>query len=169
MASSVVQPRKGPGDRGRGERVDEAKRLLGCKILGIKKRENLTWSDIATHVEDAPVSACAACLGHKAMLPAAAERLGALLGLTREEVALLQRPPSHANSGAAAPIGPLLYRFHEFVTTYGTAWEEVLREECGQGSLTAFDVDVRLEPEPDAAGHRMELCFKSTFLPRRRA
>ena len=148
--------------------MNEAKRLLGRKIVRIKGQEGLSWSEIASHLGETPVSTCAACLGHRAVSAGAAQRLGALLGLDHEEVALLQQPPSHGALSVPVPADPVLYRLHEFVSTYGTAWEKVLREECGDGHLAAFDIDVTLEREPTEGGHRVRICLESTFLPSKR-
>jgi len=50
------------------------------------------------------------------------------------------------------PWDPLIYRFYELVSVYGTTFKELLQEEFGDGIMSAIDFRMEIKREPDPAG-----------------
>ena len=148
--------------------MNDAKTALGRKLLGIKKREGLTWAEIARTLGHAPVWTCAACLGQMSMTPETAEKAAALFGLDEAETAILQDIPYRGSLPTAVPTDPLIYRFYELIQVYGTTWKEMINEEFGDGIMSAIDFDMTLEREPDQKGDRVKMTLSGKFLPYKR-
>jgi cyanate lyase len=153
--------------------MNERKTALGEKILLIKKQKGLSWSHIADHLGFSPVWTCAACLGQMSMPPEAAAKATELLGLSAEETALLEAIPyrgsSHgASSPAMPPTDPLVYRFYEILSVYGTTFKQLIQEEFGDGIMSAIDFDMNLERQPDPRGDRVRITMSGKFLPYKR-
>jgi cyanate lyase len=148
--------------------MNDAKTALGHKILARKKLQNLTWPDIAAQLGHSPVWTCAACLGQMSMLPETASRAAALLDLSDDDVATLQRPPYRGSLPTEVPTDPLIYRFHELVSVYGTTWKELIQEEFGDGIMSAIDFDMTLERQSDPKGDRVKITMSGKFLPYKR-
>ncbi|GAA5264250.1 cyanate lyase [Acidiphilium sp. MT5] len=148
--------------------MNEAKTALGQKILKIKKAKGLTWTDIAAKLGHAPVWVCAACMGQMSMTPESAEKAAALLGLDDEEAALLAEAPYRGSLPNAVPTDPLIYRFYELVSVYGTTWKELIHEEFGDGIMSAIDFDMTLERQADQKGDRVKITMSGKFLPYKR-
>jgi cyanate lyase len=148
--------------------MNDAKTELGRKILAIKQQKSLTWTVIAANLGYSPTWTCAACLGQMSMTPETAEKAGALFGLNDGEVALLQAIPYRGSLPGAVPTDPLIYRFYELVTVYGTTWKELIQEEFGDGIMSAIDFDMSLERQPDQKGDRVKITMSGKFLPYKR-
>ena len=148
--------------------MNDAKTVLGRKLLGIKKREGLTWAEIARTLGHAPVWTCAACLGQMSMTPETAEKAADLFGLDEAETAILQDIPYRGSLPTAVPTDPLIYRFYELIQVYGTTWKEMINEEFGDGIMSAIDFDMTLEREPDQKGDRVKMTLSGKFLPYKR-
>ena len=41
-----------------------------------------------------------------------------------------------------APTDPLIYRFYELLTVYGTTFKQLIEEEFGDGIMSAIDFDM---------------------------
>jgi cyanate lyase len=54
-----------------------------------------------------------------------------VLGLPVEAGSGLQTPPYRGSLPAAVPSDPLIYRFYELVSVYGTTFKELIQEEMG--------------------------------------
>ncbi len=145
--------------------MNDAKTVLGQKIIGIKQRKGLSWADIAARLGHAPVWTCAACLGQMSMSPETAEKAGVLLGLEPDEVETLQAIPYRGSLPAMPPSDPLIYRFYELIMVYGTTWKELIQEEFGDGIMSAIDFDMTLERQPDQKGDRVKVGMTGKFLP----
>jgi cyanate lyase len=148
--------------------MNDAKTALGQKILAIKKRQGLSWQEIAGALGHAPVWSCAACLGQMSMTPETAEKAAALFGLDDAETALLQEVPYRGSLPTAVPTDPLIYRFYELIQVYGTSWKELIQEEFGDGIMSAIDFDMTLERQPDQKGDRVKMTLSGKFLPYKR-
>ncbi len=148
--------------------MNEAKTALGQKILTIKKAKGLTWTDIAAKLGHAPVWVCAACMGQMSMTPETAEKAATLFGLDDEEAALLAEAPYRGSLPNAVPTDPLIYRFYELVSVYGTTWKELIHEEFGDGIMSAIDFDMTLERQADQKGDRVKITMSGKFLPYKR-
>ena len=62
------------------------------------------------------------------------------------------------------PTDPLIYRFYELVSVYGTTWKELIHEEFGDGIMSAIDFDMTLERQPDQKGDRVKIGMSGKFL-----
>ncbi len=136
------------------------------KIVRIKVERDLTWAGIAE------LSGClskefvtAALLGQMALPKPAAETIGQHLGLDATEIKLLQIPPYRGSLPTAVPTDPLVYRFYELVSVYGTTFKALIHEEFGDGIMSAIDFRMNLTREPDPAGDRVAITMSGKFLP----
>ena len=144
--------------------MNEAKRGLGSKILAAKKQKGLSWSDVAAALGPSPVWVCAACLGQMSMAPEMAQKAVDLFGLPAEDAAILRAIPYRGSLPEVVQADPLIYRFHELVSVYGTTWKELIHEEFGDGIMSAIDFDMTLERQPDPKGDRVRIVMSGKFL-----
>ncbi len=147
--------------------MNEAKIALGETIRRMLREKGLNWAALGAAIGHSPVWTCAACLGQMAMPREAAEETAALLGLNAAQTALLQEIPYRGALPASPPTDPLIYRFHELVSVYGTTWKELIQEEFGDGIMSAIDFSMSLEREPDPKGDRVRIVMSGKFLPYR--
>ena len=63
---------------------------------------------------------------------------------------------------------PLLYRFYELIQNYGSTWKELIQEEFGDGIMSAIDLNMSIEREPDPKGDRVKISMSGKFLPFKR-
>ncbi len=148
--------------------MNDEKTALGRKILNIKKAKGWTWPQVAEKLGYAPVWTCAACMGQMSMTPETAEKAGVLFDLEADDIALLQEAPYRGSLPNAVPTDPLIYRFYELVSVYGTTWKEMIHEEFGDGIMSAIDFDMTMERQPDQKGDRVKLTMSGKFLPYKR-
>jgi len=148
--------------------MNEAKTALGAKIVAAKKQKQWTWDEVAEKLGYSKVWVCAACLGQMSMTPETAEKAGVLFDLSPQEIALLQEPPYRGSLPTAVPTDPLIYRFYELISVYGTTWKELIHEEFGDGIMSAIDFDMTLERQPDQKGDRVKIGMTGKFLPYKR-
>jgi cyanate lyase len=148
--------------------MNEAKTLLGQKILRKKARLGLSWAEIAARLGHAPVWTCAACLGQMSMTEETAAKAAEIFDLTAEEAAILAAIPYRGSLPTQVPTDPLIYRFYELVSVYGTTWKELIHEEFGDGIMSAIDFDMTLERQPDQKGDRVRMVLSGKFLAYKR-
>ena len=72
-------------------------------------------------------------------------------------------PPAPANSSPPGfaprlrfPTDPLIYRFYELVSVYGTTFKELIAEEFGDGIMSAIDFEMEITRREDPAGDRVQ-------------
>jgi cyanate lyase len=148
--------------------MSKAKAALGEEIRAKLKEKGLSWAALGEAIGHSPVWTCAACLGQMSMTPEAAGKTAALLGLSATEAALLQEIPYRGSLPTEVPTDPLVYRFYELVSVYGTTWKELIQEEFGDGIMSAIDFSMSLEREPDPKGDRVKIVMSGKFLPYKR-
>ena len=73
--------------------------------------------------------------------------------------------PTKAACPPACPTDPLIYRFYELVSVYGTTFKELIHEEFGDGIAGAIDFKMDLKREPNQAGDRVNIVMSGKFLP----
>jgi cyanate lyase len=144
--------------------MNEAKTELGLKIKAAKKKKGWTWGEVASKLGQAPVWTTAACLGQMSMTAEMAEKAGVMFDLTQDEVELLQEAPYRGSIPTQVPTDPLIYRFYELISVYGTTWKELIHEEFGDGIMSAIDFDMSLERQPDQKGDRVKIGMSGKFL-----
>lgn len=136
------------------------------KIAVLKRMKKLSWREIAAQIgPGSPVYYTAALHGQMKLSPSEAESAGRVLGLSEEEVALLQEIPYRGSLPTAVPTDPLIYRFYELVQVYGTTWKALIQDEFGDGIMSAIDFDMSLERQPDQKGDRVRVTMSGKFLP----
>ena len=134
-------------------------------IIARKIEKGLTWADVAQKVGLSKEWVTAGCLGQMTFDQAQAKILGELFGLPPEAVALLQVVPYKGSLPTAVPTDPLIYRFYELVSVYGTTLKALIHEEFGDGIMSAIDFKMDLQREPHAAGDRVHIVMSGKFLP----
>ena len=96
---------------------------------------------------------------------AQANAVGVALDLPDEAIALLQVPPYKGSLPTAVPTDPLIYRFYELISVYGTTFKALIHEEFGDGIMSAIDFNMDLKREPDPKGDRVRIVMSGKFLP----
>lgn len=134
-------------------------------IVAAKIRKGLKWASLAEALGHSKEWVTAACLGQMTLSAADAVTLGCLLELPPEAVALLQLPPYRGSLPTAVPTDPLIYRFYELVSVYGTTFKQLIHEEFGDGIMSAIDFSMDLTREPDPKGDRVRIVMSGKFLP----
>ncbi len=136
------------------------------KIVRIKIEQGLSWAELAGLVPDLSKEfVTAALLGQMTLPKVAAEAIGDRLGLDPFEIKLLQVPPYRGSLPTAVPTDPLIYRFYELISVYGTTFKALIHEEFGDGIMSAIDFHMDLSREPNQAGDRVAITMSGKFLP----
>jgi cyanate lyase len=134
-------------------------------IIAAKRTQKLRWQDLATVLGASKEWTTAALLGQMTLTAPQAEAVGRKLGLSDEAVALLQVVPYKGSLPTAVPTDPLIYRFYELVSVYGTTFKELIHEEFGDGIMSAIDFKMSLTREADPKGDRVQISMSGKFLP----
>ncbi|HTK63311.1 MAG TPA: cyanase [Pseudonocardia sp.] len=142
------------------------RRDAASAVLAAKKRLGLSWATIAGTVGRSTEWTTSALLGQQPVSAEQAEAVGTLLDLDRAVVEALQLTPVRG-SAAVDTSEPIVYRLQEAIQVYGTAISELIREEFGDGIMSAIDFELALERVPDPKGDRVKLTLNGKFLPYR--
>ena len=134
-------------------------------ILSAKRNKGLRWAEIARAAGRSKEWVTAGLLGQMSFDLAQAEAIGKLLDLPQEAIALLQEVPYKGSLPTAVPTDPLIYRFYELVSVYGSTFKALIHEEFGDGIMSAIDFAMDLQREPDPKGDRVRIVMSGKFLP----
>jgi cyanate lyase len=135
------------------------------KIISTKVSKGIKWADVATKVGESKEWVTAACLGQMTLNAAQAKTLGKIFGLNAEEQKWLQVVPYKGSLPTPVPTDPLIYRWYEIVSVYGTTIKELIHEEFGDGIMSAIDFSMNIVREPDPKGDRVNVVLSGKFLP----
>ena len=135
------------------------------KIIATKVAKGLQWADVAAKLGLSKEWTTAACLGQMTLDADQAKIIGKIFGLTAEEQKWLQVVPYKGSLPSAVPTDPLIYRWYEIVSVYGTTIKELIHEEFGDGIMSAIDFNMDLTREPDPKGDRVRIVMSGKFLP----
>ncbi|MBC7938358.1 MAG: cyanase [Chitinophagaceae bacterium] len=135
------------------------------KIITAKVSKGLKWSDVAAKVGLSKEWVTAACLGQMTLNAEQAATVAEIFGLSAEERKWLMVVPYKGSLPTAVPTDPLIYRFYELVSVYGTTFKELIHEEFGDGIMSAIDFKMDLKREPNANGDRVSIVMSGKFLP----
>jgi cyanate lyase len=135
------------------------------KIVTAKVTKGLKWSDVAEKVGKSKEWVTAACLGQMTMTAEQAAVVGEIFGLDADERKWLQVVPYKGSLPTSVPTDPLIYRFYELVSVYGTTFKELIHEEFGDGIMSAIDFKMDLKREADPNGDRVRILMSGKFLP----
>jgi cyanate lyase len=138
---------------------------LADVIRAAKRNKGLSWTDIAEVVGRSKEWTTAACLGQMSLDLTQATAVVELLDLPEGSADLLQTIPYRGSLPTAVPTDPLVYRFYELVSVYGTTFKEIIGEEFGDGIMSAIDFSMSIEREPDPKGDRVHIVMSGKFLP----
>jgi cyanate lyase len=127
------------------------------KIVATKVAKGLKWCDIAAQVGQSKEWVTAACLGQMTLTAEQAAVVAEIFGLTAEEKRWLMVVPYKGSLPTSVPTDPLIYRFYELVSVYGTTFKELIHEEFGDGIMSAIDFKMDLKREPDPKGDRVSI------------
>ena len=134
-------------------------------IYSAKVQKGLKWSDIATKLKLSKEWVTACCLGQMTCTKQQATILGKLFDLPPEAVKILQVVPYKGSLPTQVPTDPLIYRWYEIVSVYGTTIKELIHEEFGDGIMSAIDFSMDITREPDPKGDRVNVVLSGKFLP----
>jgi cyanate lyase len=146
--------------------VDRAE--LTDLIVRTRIQKGLKWSEVAAAVGASKEWVTAGCLGQMTFDADQAAALVALFELPAEALRLLQTPPHRGSLTTSVPTDPLIYRFYELVSVYGTTLKELIAEEFGDGIMSAIDFDMEITRQEDPAGDRVNIVMSGKFLPYKR-
>ena len=132
------------------------------QIISAKVMKGLKWSDVA---EQLGLSKEWGCLGQMAFDKAQAEKLGEIFDLSDEAMAWLQIVPYKGSLPTAVPTDPLIYRWYEVVSVYGSTIKELIHEEFGDGIMSAIDFSMDIQRESNPNGDRVNVVLSGKFLP----
>lgn len=135
------------------------------KILSAKVRNKMSWMEIAGRIGQSKEWTTAAMLGQMTLDAKQAAVAKELFALTDEETAWLQIVPYKGSLPTAVPTDPLIYRWYEIVSIYGTTIKELIHEEFGDGIMSAIDFSMDIQRESDPKGDRVNVVLSGKFLP----
>ena len=135
------------------------------KILSVKVAHKMLWGDIAKEIGQSKEWTTAALLGQMTFNRQQADTAQRLFDLTDEEAAWLQIVPYKGSLPSAVPTDPLIYRWYEIVSVYGTTIKELIHEEFGDGIMSAIDFSMDIQREADPKGDRVQVVLSGKFLP----
>ena len=135
------------------------------KIIAAKVAKKMTWSSIAEKIGNSKEWTTAALLGQMILNLNQATIAKQLFGLTDEETAWLQIVPYKGSLPSAVPTDPLIYRWYEIVSVYGTTIKELIHEEFGDGIMSAIDFSMDIQRQADPKGDRVNVVLSGKFLP----
>jgi cyanate lyase len=142
------------------DRNDVTRRIVETKV-----RKGIKWADVAKAVGESKEWVTAGCLGQMTFTAAQAAKVGEIFELTEDEIAWLQVVPYKGSLPSAVPTDPLIYRWYEIVSVYGTTVKELIHEEFGDGIMSAIDFSMDITREPDPKGDRVNVVMSGKFLP----
>ena len=135
------------------------------KIISTKVAKGLRWGDLAKEFGQSKEWTTAALLGQMTFSRTQADKAQELFGLSDEEAAWLQIVPYKGSLPTAVPTDPLIYRWYEIVSVYGTTIKELIHEEFGDGIMSAIDFSMDIQREADPKGDRVQVVLSGKFLP----
>lgn len=135
------------------------------KIIATKVAKGIKWSDVASKVGLSKEWVTAGCLGQMTFDAPQAKTIGKIFGLSAEEIKWLQVVPYKGSLPSQVPTDPLIYRWYEIVSVYGTTIKELIHEEFGDGIMSAIDFSMDIERQADPKGDRVNVVLSGKFLP----
>jgi cyanate lyase len=135
-------------------------------VLAAKRRTGVRWADLGKTIDRSTEWTTAALLGQHPLTPEQAAALGAVLELDDSVIDALGLPPVRGRD-VVDTSEPIVYRLQEMVQVYGSTIAELVREEFGDGIVSAIDFEMDLVRVPDPKGDRVRITLNGKFLPYR--
>ncbi|MGH3871349.1 MAG: cyanase [Pseudonocardiaceae bacterium] len=142
------------------------RREAATAALDAKHRLQVSWQKIAETLDRSLVWSTSAVLGQQPLDAEQARAVARLLHLDDDVVTALQLPPIRG-ADAVDTTEPVVYRLQEMVQVYGSTLAELIREEFGDGIMSAIDFELSFERREDPHGDRVRLVLDGKFLPYR--
>ncbi|HXT43671.1 MAG TPA: cyanase [Pseudonocardiaceae bacterium] len=142
------------------------RREAAAAALAAKHRLGVPWQKVAATLDRSLVWSTSAVLGQQPLDAEQARALGRLLHLEDEVVDALQLPPVRG-ADMVDSTEPVVYRLREVIQVYGNTLAELIREEFGDGIMSANDFELSFERREDPEGDRVRLVLDGKFLPYR--
>jgi cyanate lyase len=136
-----------------------------AEVLAAKRRENLTFTELAERSGADRVWLTAALLGQHPLPPDLAQRVGEVLSLTAETIGVLQEIPMRGSFDALPPTDPTIYRLYEVLQVYGPALKALIHEDFGDGIMSAINFNLALERSEAESGPRVRITLDGKWLP----
>lgn len=134
-------------------------------VIEAKRKKGLTYQEIADIIGRDIVWTTSALLGQNTLDKIEAQKVVALLELSKAEEDALQVFPSKGASAIMPPTDPLIYRLYEIVLVYGDTLKEVIHEKAGDGIMSAIDFTMKVDKVENPAGDRIKITLDGKFLP----
>lgn len=134
-------------------------------IILQKHHLQLSWKTLADAIGLSKEWTTAALHGQMTLTAEQAGIIGQLLDLPDEAIAQLQVVPYKGALPTAVPTDPLIYRFYELISVYGTSIKALIHEEFGDGIMSAIDFSMDIQREPNPQGDRVRITMSGKFLP----
>jgi cyanate lyase len=135
------------------------------KIITAKVSQGISWADVAAKLGQSKEWTTALCLGQMTATTEQALALGEIFSLSEEEQKWLKVVPYKGSLPTPVPTDPLIYRWYEIVSVYGTTIKELIHEEFGDGIMSAIDFSMDIVRQPDPKGDRVNVVLSGKFLP----
>lgn len=136
-----------------------------AQVLEAKRRENLTFTELAQRTGADRVWLTAALLGQHPLSPELARKVVEMLSLPEEAVGILQEAPTRGSFDALPPTDPTIYRLYEVLQVYGPALKALIHEDFGDGIMSAINFNLSLERGEAASGPRVRIALDGKWLP----
>lgn len=142
------------------------RREAATAALAAKHRLQVSWTTIAETLDRSLVWSTSAVLGQQPLDAKQARAVGHLLRLDDDVIDALQLPPVRG-ADLVDTTEPVVYRLQEMVQVYGNTLAELIREEFGDGIMSAIDFELSFERRENPKGDRVRLVLDGKFLPYR--
>ena len=133
-------------------------------IIEAKVKKGIQWADVAKKVGLSKEWVTAGCLGQMTFDPKQAKIVAKIFGLPAEAEKWLMTVPYKGSLPTSVPTDPLIYRFYELISVYGTTFKELIHEEFGDGIMSAIDFKMDMQREANPAGDRVNIVMSGKFL-----
>ncbi|NBT34884.1 MAG: cyanase [Betaproteobacteria bacterium] len=134
-------------------------------IVATKVQRGIKWADVAKRIGLSKEWVTAGCLGQMTFTEAQAKTLAEIFSLPPEAIPLLTTVPYKGSLPTAVPTDPLIYRFYELISVYGTTFKALIHEEFGDGIMSAIDFKMDMTRQNDPNGDRVQIVMSGKFLP----
>ncbi|MBB3953938.1 cyanase [Novosphingobium sediminicola] len=143
-----------------------ARKALTEAVIQTKAEKQLSWTAIAANSGLSREFVTAALLGQHPLPTSAAEAVGETLGLSADQIELLQAIPIRGSFPDGVPTDPTMYRFYEIIQVYATTLKSLVHEDFGDGIISAINFKLKLEKREDPeGGHRCVITLDGKYLP----
>ena len=126
------------------------KEAMRKAIKAQRLKKKVTIAQVAKKVGKNPTFVAAALNGNHRLLPADAAKVGALLGLNKDQIAALSAFPIRTDFPNLTD--PFKYRLMEVIGVYGDSLREMANEMFGDGIMSAIDFTLDMEKVTGSQG-----------------